>query len=174
MLSYQILANWQCEKAARYRVLLPLLFIVIFFQVSVSLELEIYFGCNYEWSQRLRSDEYARSPMLLEFGWRGVRSKCSLQSARILKTSPFFCVRANKAAKSCACRLGPLASQISQKELVQSTVHGFFFAAIAGGNENKGTEIGAPSRREGVGWGPLFMPLAHRRPDLDGRLKKCV
>jgi hypothetical protein len=140
--------------------------------VSVSLELEIYFGCNYEWSQRLRSDEYARSPMLLEFGWRGVRSKCSLQSARILKTSPFFCVRANKAAKSCACRLGlgPLARQISQKELVQSTVLGFFFAAIAGGNENKGTEIGAPSRREGVGWGRLIICGLSLCPWLTGDL----
>jgi len=48
-----------------------------------------------------------------------------------------------KVGKRCACRLGPLASQISQKELVQSTVPGFFCGAIAGRNENKGTEIGA-------------------------------
>lgn len=97
-------------------------------------------------------------------------SAIEMLSARILKTSPFFCVRANKAAKSCACRLGPLARQISQKELVQSTVLGFFFAAIAGGNENKGTEIGAPSRREGVGWGRLIICGLSLCPSLTGDL----
>jgi hypothetical protein len=50
----------------------------------------------------------------------------------------FFVMCVNRAVESCTCHLGLFVRQISQK--VQSTVLWFFCTAIAGGNENKGTE----------------------------------
>jgi len=71
--------------------------------------------------------------------------------------------------------LGPTCQpNFTQQKLVQSTILGFFCAAIAGGNENKGTEIGAPSpvstHREGVGWGRLIIYGLSLCPSLTGDL----
>ena len=86
----------------------------------------------------------------------------------------FICIRTISSV-SRGDGLGPTCHpNFTQKKLVLSTILGFFCAAIAGGNENKGTEIGAPSpvstHREGVGWGRLIIYGLSLCPSLTGDL----